>query len=122
MKHFDKPLIVTHYPKEIMGFYKPPDKQNPKTALCFDMLAPDGFGEIIGGSQRSTDIEQMKKDLQKDGEDPKNYEWYFDLRKYGSVPHSGYGLGIERLIAWICNLDNIKDATSFPRTMLRFRP
>ena len=122
MKHFDRPLIVTNYPKEIMAFYKPIDPNDKETCLCFDMLAPDGYGEIIGGSQRDLDIEEMKKKLKKDGENVKNYEWYFDTRKYGSVPHGGFGLGIERIIAWTCGLDNIKDATGFPRTMLRYKP
>lgn len=122
MKHFDTPIVVTHYPKEIMAFYKPPDPESKDEALCFDMLAPEGYGEIVGGSQRSTDIEEMKKSLQKEGEDISHYEWYFDLRRYGSVPHSGYGVGVERVIAWICRLDNIKDAIAFPRTMLRFKP
>jgi len=122
MNHFDAPVVVTHYPLEIMAFYKPPDPENPKTALCFDMIAPDGYGEIVGGSQRSIDVEHMKKRLKESGEDVKNYEWYFDLRRYGSVPHSGYGLGVERLVSWICGIDNIKDAIPFPRTVLRFRP
>lgn len=122
MKHFTKPLIVTNYPKETMAFYKPSDPKNKKTALCFDMIAPDGYGEIIGGSQRSLDIEEMKKKLKKEGEKLENYEWYFDLRRYGSVPHAGFGMGVERLIAWICKLDNIKEAIPFPRTMLRFKP
>ena len=122
MKHFDKPLIVTHYPKEIMAFYKPSDKKNPKEALCFDMLAPEGYGEIIGGSQRDLDINELKKWLKKQGEKVENYEWYFDTRKYGSVMHGGYGLGIERVVAWLCKLDSIKDAIPFPRTMLRYIP
>jgi asparaginyl-tRNA synthetase len=122
LKHFKTPIVVTNYPSEIMAFYKPEDKRIPKTALCFDMIAPDGFGEIIGGSQRSIDINYMKNRLIESGEQIENYSWYFDLRKYGSVPHSGYGLGVERLIAWICNLDNIKDAIPFPRTMLRYKP
>ncbi len=122
MKHFDTPIVVTNYPKETMAFYKPEDPKKPKTALCFDMLAPDGYGEIIGGSQRDTDIDSIIKELERDGEDPKNYEFYLDLRKYGSVPHSGYGVGVERVVAWICNLDNIKDSIPFPRTMLRWSP
>ena len=122
MKHFDTPIVVTHYPKAIMAFYKPKDPEHPDEALCFDMLAPEGYGELIGGSQRSMDVEQMKQDLRKIGEDPKNYQWYFDIRKYGGVPHSGYGVGLERTIAWICKLDNIKDAIAFPRTMLRWKP
>lgn len=122
MEHFDTPVVVTHYPKEIMAFYKPKDPEKEDEALCFDMLAPTGYGEIVGGSQRSTDIKEMEKELKKQGENIKNYEWYFDLRRYGSVPHSGYGVGIERVIAWICGLDSIKDAIPFPRTMLRKTP
>ena len=122
MNHFETPVIVTNYPLEIMAFYKPPDPKNPKTALCFDMIAPGGYGEIIGGSERSTDTEYMKNRLKEHGEDIKSYDWYFDLRRYGSVPHSGYGLGVERLVAWICNLDTIKDAIGFPRTMTRYTP
>jgi len=120
--HFKTPVVVTHYPVEIMAFYKPRDKKDPKTALCFDMIAPEGYGEIIGGSQRSLDVDDMVGRLKKMGEDVKNYEWYFDLRKFGSVPHAGYGLGVERVVAWICGIDNIKDAIPFPRTLLRFRP
>lgn len=122
MQHFDTPVIVTHYPKEIMAFYKPRDPKEPKTALCFDMLAPEGYGELIGGSQRDTDIKELIASLKKMGEKPENYEWYLDLRKYGSVPHSGYGLGVERLVAWLCKLENIKDAIAFPRTQRRFKP
>jgi len=122
MNHFENPVVVTNYPLEIMAFYKPKDPEDPKTALCFDMIAPGGYGEIVGGSQRSLDVEDMKKKLKESGENIENYEWYFDLRRYGSVPHSGYGLGVERVVAWICGIDNIKDAIPFPRTILRFRP
>ena len=122
MQHFDTPVVVTNYPLEIMAFYKPPYPKDPKTALCFDMIATEGYGEIIGGSQRSLDVQYMKKRLQGSGENVDNYQWYFDLRKYGSVPHSGYGLGVERVVSWICGIDNIKDSIPFPRTMLRFKP
>ncbi|MEF8879559.1 MAG: asparagine--tRNA ligase [Candidatus Thermoplasmatota archaeon] len=122
MKHFDAPVVVTNYPIKTMAFYKPPDPEDPETALCFDMLAPEEYGEIIGGSQRSEDVEYMKKRLQDEGEDVSNYEWYFDLRRFGSVPHSGYGVGVERVVAWICGLDNIKDAIPFPRTVTRYTP
>jgi len=122
MKHFETPVVITNYPLDIMAFYKPPDPNNPKTALCFDMIAPEEYGEIVGGSQRCTDIEYMKKRLVDEGESVDNYDWYFDLRKYGSVPHSGYGVGVERVVAWICGIDNIKDAIPFPRTVTRFRP
>ncbi|PKK86134.1 MAG: asparagine--tRNA ligase [Thermoplasmata archaeon HGW-Thermoplasmata-1] len=126
MNHFDTPVVVTHYPKEAMAFYKPVDpaaKDAPgQVAKCFDMLAPKGYGEIVGGSQRDTDVEELKKYLERDGEDPANYKFYFDTRRYGSVPHSGYGLGVERVIAWICGLENIKDAIPFPRTLARCSP
>ncbi len=122
MNQFKTPVVVTNYPLEIMAFYKPEDPNNPGTALCFDMIAPEGYGEIIGGSQRSIDVEAMTNRLGQEGEDVKNYDWYFDLRKYGSVPHSGYGVGVERVVAWICGVDNIKDCIPFPRTMLRFTP
>jgi asparaginyl-tRNA synthetase len=122
MEHFETPVVVTNYPIEIMAFYKPRDPKDEKTALCFDMIAPGGYGEIVGGSQRSTDIDDMTKRLKDMSEPTENYQWYFDLRRYGSVPHSGYGVGVERVVAWICGIDNIKDAIPFPRTVLRFRP
>ncbi|KYK22879.1 hypothetical protein AYK21_03490 [Thermoplasmatales archaeon SG8-52-2] len=122
MEHFETPVVVTNYPIDIMAFYKPRDPKDEKTALCFDMIAPGGYGEIVGGSQRSTDIEDMTKRLKEMGEPIENYEWYFDLRRYGSVPHSGYGVGVERVVAWICGIENIKDAIPFPRTVLRFKP
>jgi asparaginyl-tRNA synthetase len=122
MKHYDLPVLVTNYPKEIMAFYKPADPNDLKTALCVDVLAPEGYGEIVGGSQRDLDIERMSEFLRAQGEKPENYDWYFDLRRYGSVPHSGYGMGVERVVSWLCGLDNIKDAIPFPRTMLRWTP
>ena len=122
MQHFDTPVVVTHYPVEAMGFYKPRDPKNSDEALCFDMLAPKTGVEIVGGSERSLDIKDMQERLKADGEDIKEYEWYMDLRRYGSVKHSGYGIGTERVIQWICQSENIKDAIPFPRTMLRYRP
>ncbi len=138
MKNYDTPVVVIEYPKEVMAFYKPVKKkgknnengENDKgeedapgpVALCFDMLAPERYGEIIGGSQRDTDINELIKYLKKQGEKPEDYKFYLDLRKYGSVPHSGYGVGVERVITWICGLDNVKDSIAFPRTMLRKEP
>lgn len=127
MELFDTPVCVIDYPKEIMAFYKKrklpkPEEAPEDVALCFDMLAPEGYGEIIGGSERDTNIEELQKYLKLQGENPDHYEWYLDLRKYGSVPHSGYGLGVERVVSWLCGLDNIKDAIPFPRTMLRKTP
>jgi len=119
---YDVPIICTHYPKIVKAFYMTEDKDNPDVVLGFDFLAPEGYGEIIGGSQREHDIEKIKQRLIDEGEDVSHYEFYLDTRRYGSVPHGGFGLGIERLITWICGLDNIKDAIPFPRTMLRFKP
>jgi len=122
---YDTPIFVTDYPKKVKAFYmKDSDnsKKGKKTVLGFDMIGPEGYGELIGGSQREESIEKLKENLKADGEDISNYEFYFDTRKYGSVPHGGYGLGIERLIAWICGLSTIKDAIAFPRTMTRYNP
>lgn len=122
MSHYDKPLIVTHYPKEAMAFYKPRDPEDPRTARCLDMLVPETGFEVIGGSERDLDIEEMKKTLKEKGEDVKDYEWYFDTRRYGSVSHSGFGMGTDRIVQWICGLESIKDAIPFPRTMERYFP
>ncbi|MBN1175274.1 asparagine--tRNA ligase [Candidatus Woesearchaeota archaeon] len=122
MSHFDTPVCVTHYPVEAMGFYKPRDPENPDEALCFDMLAPQIGIEIVGGSERSLDVKDMEERLAADGEDITQYSWYMDLRRMGSVPHSGYGVGTERVLQWITGTENIKDCIPFPRTMLRFKP
>jgi len=118
---FDTPVFVTHYPKEIMAFYKPRDPKNPKVALCFDLIAGK-HGELIGGSLRDLDIEELKRSLKSKGEKIEDYLYYLDTRRYGSVPHGGFGMGVERVIKWICDLNNIKDAIAFPRTPDRFRP
>jgi asparaginyl-tRNA synthetase len=120
--HYDKPVIVTHYPKEVMAFYKPSDPKDKKVALCLDVLVPGTGFELIGASARDLDIEAMKKALKSKGEDPKDYEWYFDTRRYGAVPHSGFGMGMDRFVQWICGLESIKDAIPFPRTMERLTP
>ncbi|GIU68351.1 MAG: asparagine--tRNA ligase [Candidatus Pacearchaeota archaeon] len=122
MEDYDTPVFVTNYPKEIMAFYKPRDPKNPKTALCFDLLAPENNHEIIGGSVRETNIEELKKSLKKKGEKIEDYFYYLDIHSYGAIPHGGFGLGTERLIKWICGLDDIKDAIAFPRTISRWRP
>jgi len=119
---YDVPIICTHYPKKVKAFYMTEDPNNPKVVLGCDFLAPEGNGEIIGGSHREHDIEKVKKRLIADGEKPEEYEFYLDTRKYGSVPHGGFGMGIERIIKWICGLDTIKDAIPFPRTMERYKP
>jgi len=122
MSHYKKPLIVTHYPKDAMAFYKPRDAKDPKTARCFDILGPGTGIEMVGGSERDLDIEELKKSLKSKGEKLKDYEFFMDTRKYGSVPHAGFGMGIERVIQWLCKLEHIRDAIPFPRTMSRIRP
>ena len=119
---FDRPFFVTRYPTGTKAFYMKVDPKDPKVVLCADMLAPEGYGEIIGGSERETDIKVLVKMLKAQGEDPKNYEWYLDTRRYGSVPHSGFGLGVERLIMWITGIDHIRDTIAFPRTITRLKP
>ncbi|MFH1450583.1 MAG: asparagine--tRNA ligase [archaeon] len=121
-KHYDKPFFVTHFPQHIMAFYKPVDPDDPESSLGMDMYAPEIGTELIGGSQRSLDIEEMKKNLKRDKEDVTTYDWYFDTRKYGAVPHAGFGFGVERALQWICKLDHIRDAIPFPRTMVRTKP
>ena len=122
MKHYDKPLLVTQYPKKIKAFYMKDDPSNEKVALCCDVLAPEGYGEIIGSSERETDLEIIKKKLIAQGENPEHYSWYLDLRRFGSVPHAGFGLGIERVVRWLCKLETIRDAIPFPRTIKRKYP
>mgnify|MGYP001614905300 FL=1 len=122
MKHYQKPLLVTRYPKEVKAFYMRDDSENSKVVLCCDVLAPEGFGEIIGSSERETDVNILIDKLKKQGEKPENYEWYLDLRRFGSVKHSGFGLGIERVVRWFCKLDSIRDSIPFPRTINRMTP
>lgn len=119
---FDRPFFVTHYPKKAKAFYHKPDPKNPGVTLSVDMLAPEGYGEITGGGQRIEDYEMLMARIREEGLDPKNYGWYLDLRKFGSVPHSGFGLGLERVVSWICKLDHIRDAIAFPRLINRAYP
>ncbi|MAG78041.1 asparagine--tRNA ligase [archaeon] len=119
---YDTPIIVTGYPKGVKAFYMKEDPKDKKVVQGFDVIGPDGYGELFGASQRETDIKILKKRLKEMGEDMKNYEYYFDTRRYGSVPHGGFGMGVERVISWICGLDTIKDAIPFPRNPDRFTP
>src|SRR5213596_2235403 len=117
-----KPVIVTHYPRVSQAFYKARDPKHPDLVLGFDVIGGDGVGEIVRGSERETDLETIKKALLEQGEDPKAYDWYLDSRRFGSVQHAGFGMGMERLIQWICKLGHIRDAVPFPRTPGRFSP
>jgi asparaginyl-tRNA synthetase len=119
---YDTPVIVTRYPKQVKAFYMKEDPKNEKVVLGFDVIAPEHYGEIVGASQREENIQKLEENLHAQGENPKDYSFYLDTRRYGSVPHGGFGMGVERVIAWICGLDNIKDAIPFPRTMLRYKP
>ena len=121
-KLYDTPIIVTNYPKAVKAFYMKENPKNPEVVHGCDFIAPDGYGEIIGGSEREPNIKEIEKRLKEQGEDPKQYSFYLDTRRYGSVPHGGFGMGVERLVAWICGLDSIKDAIPFPRTMIRYKP
>jgi len=117
-----KPIVVTHYPKVSQAFYKRRDPQDPKYVLAFDVIAGDDVGEIVGGSERETDLEVLRQAITESGEDPKTYDWYLDTRRYGNVQHAGFGMGVERLLQWICKLGHIRDAIPFPRTPARFAP
>jgi asparaginyl-tRNA synthetase len=119
---FDRPVFVHHYPTEMKAFYMAPEPNDPKTCLSADLLAPEGYGEIIGGGQRSADLEYLEKQIEKHKLPRAAYEWYLDLRKYGTVPHSGFGLGVERTVAWACKLDHVRETIPFPRMLEKIYP
>ncbi len=119
---FDKPIFVYNYPTSLKPFYHRLDPEDSSHVLCHDLLAPEGYGEVIGGGERIWSKEELISRIKSDGLNPDDYEWYIDLRKYGSVPHSGFGLGIDRLVTWLAGLDHIKNAVPFPRTIRRLKP
>jgi asparaginyl-tRNA synthetase len=119
---FDRPVFITHYPTELKAFYMKPDPNRPEVVLCADLIAPEGYGEIIGGSQRIDDLKLLEERYVRHNLPMEAYQWYLELRKYGSVPHSGFGLGLERTVAWICGLEHIREAIPFPRTLYRLYP
>jgi len=121
-KDFSTPFFVTHYPKGVKAFYHMPDPTRPEVTLSVDLLAPEGYGEITGGGQRIHDYDQLMQRINEEHLNSEHYSWYLDLRKYGTTPHSGFGMGIERAVAWICKLKHIRDASAFPRLMNRIRP
>ena len=116
------PIFVEKFPKKIKAFYMNPDPKNPELVLNDDLLAPEGHGEIIGGSERIWDYDLLLQRIKEFGLKPKDYSWYLDLRKYGSVPHSGFGMGIERFVKWVLGLNHIRDAIPFPRSISRNYP
>jgi len=119
---FDKPVMVHRYPAKVKAFYMEPDPQRPELALCVDVLAPEGYGEIIGGSQRIGDYNLLLKRIREHGLPEAAFKWYLDLRKYGGVPHSGFGMGIERVVTWLCGLEHLREAIPFARTLNRIYP
>ena len=120
--HFDRPVIVHRYPAELKAFYMKRDPQSPELALCMDVLAPEGHGEIIGGGQREDDLETLLATLRKHELPEAAFQWYLDIRRYGSFPHAGFGLGIERLVGWLCGLHHVRETIPFPRMLHRLTP
>lgn len=119
---FDKPVFVHHYPTQVKAFYMEPEAERPEVCRSVDLLAPEGYGEVIGGSERMSDPEKLIAAIQHHRLPQEVYEWYVDLRRYGSVVHSGFGLGVERTVAWVCGLDHVRETIAFPRTLTNLRP
>lgn len=116
------PQFITHYPADIKAFYMKPDPEDPRYVLGADLIAPEGYGEIVGSSQRIDDMELLRKKIKEYGLKQEDYEWYIDLRRYGSFPHSGFGIGLERVITWLCGLEHVRESIPFPRLLNRLRP
>jgi asparaginyl-tRNA synthetase len=121
-QQFDRPVMVHRYPSAIKAFYMAPDPARPEVALCVDVLAPEGYGEIIGGGQRIADYALLAKRIDEHELPRSAFEWYLDLRRYGSVPHAGFGMGIERAVSWICGLEHVRETIPFPRMLYRLTP
>jgi asparaginyl-tRNA synthetase len=119
---FDRPVMIHRYPVEVKAFYMEPDPQNPKVALCVDVLAPEGYGEVIGGSQRMGSYEKLLARIHEHNLPEDAFKWYLDLRKFGGVPHSGFGMGLERAVAWICGLEHVRETIAFPRMLHKMYP
>lgn len=121
-EQFDRPVCVTHYPAAIKAFYMKPDPAEPDKALCVDVLAPEGYGEIIGGGQRLDDLDLLLQRIKEHDLPQEAFEWYLDLRRFGSVPHGGFGMGIERCVSWICGLEHVRETIPYPRMLYRIYP
>jgi len=119
---FDRPVMVHRYPASVKAFYMEPDPERPDLALCVDVLAPEGYGEIIGGSQRMASYELLLQRIHEHGLPEEAFKWYLDLRKFGGVPHAGFGMGVERAVAWICGLEHVRETIPFPRMLHRLYP
>lgn len=122
MESFDRPLMVHRWPAAVKAFYMKRDPSDPTKALGVDVIAPEGYGEIVGGGQREDDLTELKKRIAENNLPQEVFEWYLDLRRYGSVPHSGFGLGLERTVAWICGVSHVRETIPFPRTIYRLEP
>jgi asparaginyl-tRNA synthetase len=121
-EQFDRPLMVHRYPAAVKAFYMKPDPNRPEVALGVDVLAPEGYGEIIGGGERLSDYDLLLQRIKEHHLPQEAFEWYLDLRRYGSVPHGGFGMGIERVVSWICGLDHLREAIPYPRMLYRMYP
>ena len=121
-EHFDRPVMVHRYPAAVKAFYMKPDPKRPEVALGVDVLAPEGYGEIIGGGERLADLDLLLQRIKEHNLPQEAFEWYVDLRRYGSVPHGGFGMGIERVVSWICKLDHLREAIPYPRMLYRLYP
>jgi asparaginyl-tRNA synthetase len=121
-KQFDRPVMVHRYPAAVKAFYMKTDPERPELALCVDVLAPEGYGEIIGGGQRADDLNYLLEQIRKHNLPEEAFDWYLDLRRYGTFPHGGFGMGIERCTAWLCGIEHVREAIPFPRTLYRLRP
>jgi asparaginyl-tRNA synthetase len=121
-EEFDRPICVHRYPSSVKAFYMKPDPVRPELALCVDVLAPEGYGEIIGGGQRIDDYDLLVQRIKDHNLPQEAFEWYLDLRRYGSVPHGGFGMGIERVVTWICGIDHLREAIPYPRMLYRIYP
>ena len=121
-EQFNQPVIVHRFPSDIKAFYMKRDPEDDKVVLGMDIIAPEGYGEIVGGSERETEIDLLVERIEEEGLNQADYDWFLDLRRYGSVPHSGFGMGIERVVAWICNLPHVRETIPFPRTIGRLNP
>jgi len=121
-EQFDRPVCITHYPASVKPFYMKPDPENPELALCVDILAPEGVGEIVGGGQRLDDLDLLLQRVKEHDLPQEAFEWYLDLRRYGTVPHGGFGMGIERCVGWLCGLEHVREAIPFPRMLYRLYP